>query len=180
MPSSSNPDATATLRTLWLAAGLPEAALAQVHLPGSQPVLPSSFAVATAAQASLGAAAAAAAELWHLRTGQRQSVQVDRAHAALECTGHFSLDGRVPALWDKLSGLYACGSAAGEGGWVRIHANFAHHRDAALRLLGLPPGDATPRSVVASALLGWSALDFEQSAADTGGVVAAVRSFAQW
>ena len=180
MPSSSNPDATATLRTLWLAAGLPEAALAQVHLPGSQPVLPSSFAVATAAQASLGAAAAAAAELWHLRTGQRQSVQVDRAHAALECTGHFSLDGRVPALWDKLSGLYACGSAAGEGGWVRIHANFAHHRDAALRLLGLPPGDATPRSVVASALLGWSALDFEQSAADAGGVVAAVRSFAQW
>ena len=180
MSSSSNPDALAALRPLWQAAGLPETVLSQIQLPGQQPVMPSSFAVATAAQASMGAAAGAAAALWQLRTGQCQSVQVDRAHAALECTGYFSLDGRVPALWDKLSGLYACAGAAGEGGWVRIHANFAHHRDIALQVLGLPPGDATPRSAVAGALQGWSALDFEQAAANAGGVVAAVRSFAQW
>ncbi len=180
MISSSNPDASAALRRLWQAAGLPEAALSQIQLPGQQPVMPSSFAVATAAQASLGAAAGAAAALWQLRTGQRQSVQVDRAHAALECTGYFSLDGRVPAMWDKLSGLYACGGAAGEGGWVRIHANFAHHRDIALQVLGLPPSDATPRSAVASALQGGSALDFEQAVTTAGGVVAAVRSFEQW
>ena len=183
MSLSPNPHAHAVLRALWQAAQLPAAALSSVQLtggPGDPPVMPSSFAVATAAQASLGAAAAAAAELWHLRSGQHQTVRVDRSHAALECTAHFSLDGKVPALWDKLSGLYACGGAAGEGGWVRIHANFAHHRDIALRLLGLPPGDATPRSAVASALQVWSALDFEQAAADAGGVVAAARSFAQW
>ena len=183
MSLSPNPHAHAVLRALWQAAELPEAALSRVQLtggPGEPPVMPSSFAVATAAQASLGAAAAAAAELWHLRSGQRQAVQIDRAHAALECTAHFSLDGRIPALWDKLSGLYACGGAAGEGGWVRIHANFAHHRDTALQLLGLPPGDATPRSAVASALQAWSALDFEQAVAAAGGVAAAARSFAQW
>jgi hypothetical protein len=178
-PSSPHPSAEA-LAALWNAAGLPAAALDQVQLTGSQAVLPSSFDVATAAQASLGAAAAAAAELWHLRTGQRQAVRVEREHAALECTGHFALDGQVPALWDKLSGLYPCGGAAGEGGWLRIHANFAHHRDGALRLLGLPAGEATPREAVAQALQHWSAFDFEQAAADAGLVVAAARSFAQW
>ena len=58
----------------------------------------SSFDVATAAQASLGAAAAAAAALWHLRTGQQQAVQVDRTQAALECTGYFALDAQLPAI----------------------------------------------------------------------------------
>ena len=97
-----------------------------------------------------------------------------------ECTGYFALDGRVPELWDKLSGLYPCGGAAGKGSWVRIHANFSHHRDGALRLLGLPSGEATEREAVAQALQTWSALDFEQAAADAGLVVAAARSFAEW
>jgi hypothetical protein len=143
-------------------------------------VLPSSFAVATAAQASLGAAALAAAELWQLRTGQRQRVRVARDAAAIECTGWFSLDGRVPDVWDKLSGIYRCGEAVAAPGWVRIHANFAHHRDGALRLLGLPSGAETPREAVARALRNWPAEAFEQAAADAGLVVAAARSFAQW
>ena len=176
------PAATA-LAALWQLAALPTEALAHADVAGYQPVLPSSFDVATAAQASLGAAALAAAELWHLRTGQRQQVSVDRAHAALECIGHFALDGRVPDLWDKLSGLYPCGAAVGSPGFVRIHANFAHHRDGALRLLGLLGpniGADTTREQVKLALRAWSAEAFEQAAADAGLVVAAARSFAQW
>ena len=176
---SADPSAHA-LAALWAAAGLPAEALAHIDVPGNHPVLPSSFAVATAAQASLGAAALAAAELWQLRTGQRQAVQVDRAHATLECSSWLSIGGRVPELWDKLSGLYACGEAIGRPGWVRIHANFAHHRDGALQLLGLPAGPDTPRDAVAQALRGWAADSFEQAAADAGLVVAAARSFAQW
>lgn len=179
LPPADTPSGAA-LAALWQTAGLPESALPLVQLPGSQPVLPSSFDVATAAQASLGSAAAAAAALWHLRTGQHQRVLVDRVHAALECSGYFELDGRVPDLWDKISGLYPCGSAVGEDGWVRIHANFAHHRDGALHLLGLPPGGDTDREAVIQALRGWSAPAFEQAAADAGLVVAAARSFAQW
>ncbi|MBC7726630.1 MAG: hypothetical protein H7242_03285, partial [Microbacteriaceae bacterium] len=157
-PADHVPDApaAAALAALWQLAGLPAEALAHAEVGGRQPVLPSSFDVATAAHASLGAAALAAAELWHLRTGQRQQVAVGRAHAAMECTGHFALDGRVPALWDKLSGLYPCGAAAGTPGFVRIHANFAHHRDGALRLLGLPTGDGTTREQGTAALKGWS------------------------
>ena len=51
---------SATLRQLWLDAQLPAAALGFAHLSGSDPVLPSSFAVGTAAQASLAADANAA------------------------------------------------------------------------------------------------------------------------
>ena len=138
MPSASAAHpAELVLASLWRAAGLPDAALADVSLPGKDPVLPTSFQVATAAQASLGAVALAAVQLWHHRTGQRQQVRVNRAHAALECSAHFSIDGHTPDLWDTLSGLYPCGSAAGQPGFVRIHANFAHHRNVALQVLGL-------------------------------------------
>jgi hypothetical protein len=152
-----------------------DAAGCSLHLPGSDPVLPSSFCLATAAQASIGAAALTAAEIGVQRGGPRQALTVDATAAALEGTGWFSVDGVAPDLWDPLSGLYRCGS-----GQVRIHANFAHHRDAALRLLGLPTGDATPRAEVQAALADWQAEDVETALIQAGGVGAALRSFAQW
>ncbi|WP_332823704.1 CoA transferase [Ramlibacter sp.] len=162
------------LAGLWQLAGLPGEALACADLTGSDPVFPSSFAVATAAQATIAAAALAACEVGHLRGTPRQRVAVDAAHAACECLGWFSIDGRVPELWDKFSGLYRA-----RDGWVRIHANFRHHRDGALRLLGLDPATAQ-RSDAEQAMLAWSALDFEEAAAQAGLVAAAARSFAQW
>ncbi|KAG1186610.1 hypothetical protein G6F35_014615 [Rhizopus arrhizus] len=84
----------------------------------------------------MAAAALAAAELWHLRGGTRQQVSVDMLHAAQECRSHFKINGVTPNPWDPVSGVYRCG----DGGWVRIHANFAHHRDGALALLGCPTG----------------------------------------
>jgi crotonobetainyl-CoA:carnitine CoA-transferase CaiB-like acyl-CoA transferase len=173
------PSPADVLRTLWGEVGLPVDALAQVALPGREPVLATSFAVATALQASLGAAALAAAALGHARGGVQQRLGVDARDVVLEASGRFTLDGRAPKVWDKLSGLYACGGS-GAPGWVRIHANFAHHRDGVLRLLGLPPGEQTERAEVLAALRDWHGEDFEQAAADAGLVVAAVRSFDQW
>jgi CoA-transferase family III len=171
----------AALRQLWRAAGLDEGALQRVFLSGGEPVLPSSFAVGTAAQVSIAAAALAATELGRLRNGVVQDVAVDMRHAALECCSWFRLDGRVPPMWDKLSALYPCGDDRGAAGWVRIHANFAHHRDGALRLLGLPEGNVgNEQADLRRALRGWSALDFERAAADAGLVVAALRSFDEW
>jgi crotonobetainyl-CoA:carnitine CoA-transferase CaiB-like acyl-CoA transferase len=164
----------AALRELWQLARLSEEALRHAQLTGADPVFPSSFAVGTAAQVTIAAAALAACELGHLRGAPRQGVAVDMTHAAVECLGWFSLDGRVPDLWDRFSGLYPCAD-----GWVRIHANFSHHREGALRLLGLDPASAE-RTHAEHALRRWRALDFEQAAADRGLVVAALRSFGQW
>ena len=172
--------AETALAALWHGAGLPAQALAWAALPGRGQVLPASFDVATAAQAGIGAAALAAAWLWHLRTGQAQQVRVDRAHATLECQATFTLDGHALDLWDKLSGLYPCGAAVGQPGWVRVHANFAHHRDIALQVLGLPTGPDVERDAVTQALQTWAAPAFEQAVADAGGVVAAARSLADW
>jgi hypothetical protein len=173
-------DTAAALRTLWQAAELDPAALARVSLPGAEPALPSSFAVGTAAQAATAAGALAATEVGRLRNGLAQQLTVDMRHAALECCTHFLIDGQPLALWDKLAGLYPCGSDDGAAGWVRIHTNFAHHRDGALRLLGLPTDGRTEPADVRQALQGWQALDFEQAAADAGLVVAALRRFDEW
>lgn len=159
---------------LWQLAELPAQALPFATLTGADPVHPSSFPIGAAAQATIAAAALAACELGHQRGSPRQQVTVDMAHAAAECTGWFSLDGRVPALWDAFSGLYRA-----RDGWVRLHANFQHHREGALRLLGLVPATAE-RKDAEQEMLAWDALDFEAAAAQAGLVASALRSFAQW
>ena len=178
--SSKSLPPDAVLAQLWREAKLPEAALEQVELAGSAPGIRSSFAVGDAAQASLAASALAAAEIRHLRGHGRQHVRVDRAHALAECACWFSIDGATPPSWDKISGLYPCGDAVGAPGWVRIHANFAHHRDGALRLLGCATGPATEREAVQAALRHWAAETFETAAAEAGLVVAALRSVDEW
>ncbi len=170
----TTPKPTQVLADLWRWGALPPDALPNAVVTGNDPVMPSSFAVGTAAQTSIAAAALAACELGHLRGQSRQQVQVDMTHAALECTGWFKLNGQSPPMWDQFSGLYRCAD-----GWVRIHTNFAHHRDGALRLMGLSPDSAT-RVQAEQAMLTRGALEFEQAAAQAGLVVAALRDFAAW
>ena len=167
-------DPNAILASLWALSGLSPQALCHVNLQGADPVFPSSFAVGTAAQTSIAAAGTAACELGHVRGQPRQTIGVDMAHAALECEGWFSINGQAIDPWDSFSGLYACAD-----GWVRVHANFTHHRDGALALLGLSSATAK-REDAQRALRSWKALDFEQAAADRGLVVSALRSFAEW
>ncbi len=163
------------LAALWHQAGLPAEALDHVDLSGAEPVLPSSFAVGTAAQASIAAAALAAAELAVLRTGRRQRLAVDMRHAAVEFRSerYVRRDGRpTPEIWDKIAGAYPCG----DGRWVRLHTNFPHHRDGVLELLRC----AYERDAVRRALGSWTADAFETAAAENGLVVAAMRSFLEW
>ena len=162
------------LRALWSAAGLPESALGQVLLTGSDPVLPSGFAVGMAARSSIAASALSAAHLHALRGGAAQRVSVDMRHAAVEFRSerHLRVDGaQPPELWDPLAGLYPCAD-----GFVRLHTNFPHHRAGVLRILGC---EAT-RPAVACALLDWTAEGFETAAAEAGIVGAAARRFEDW
>ncbi len=159
---------------LWRGAGLEEGALGWLRLTGRDPVLPSSFAVGTAAQASLSVAGLAAASLWRLRGGQAQDVGVDMHDAAAEFSSErlFRVDGQAPAdPWDKIAGLYPT-----TDGWVRLHTNFPHHRDGVLRLLGC----GNDRDAVTAALAGWRAEAFEDAAAVAGMCVTALRTTEQW
>jgi hypothetical protein len=126
-----------------------------------------------------------------LAGGPTQELTIDLQAVLRESSSRYTLDGKTLSIWDKLSGLYPCGADAAadasadapggpQPGHVRIHANFAHHRDGALALLGLPTGPETGRAAVAQALRGWSAEAFETAAAQRGLVVAAVRSPQEW
>jgi crotonobetainyl-CoA:carnitine CoA-transferase CaiB-like acyl-CoA transferase len=163
------------LADIWCRAGMPQDALSSVALTGAEPVLPSTFAVGTAAQATIAAASLAAAEVWRLRTGRRQRVSVPMRDAGIEFRSerYLRIDGKPASeLWDKIAGLYRCG----DGRWVRLHTNFPHHRDGVLKLLGC----AHDRAAVQRALDDWKADAFEEAAAQAGLVVTTTRSFAEW
>jgi crotonobetainyl-CoA:carnitine CoA-transferase CaiB-like acyl-CoA transferase len=166
--------AAEAVAALWRGAGLPEEALGWLRLTGRDPVLPSSFAVGTAAQASLAASGLAAAAYWRLRGGTAQDVSVDMHAAAAEFISErlLRIDGNLPPdPWDPIAGVYATGD-----GHVRIHTNFPHHRDGVLGLLGC----ANDKPSVAAALAGWSAGAFEDEAAARGLCVTALRTTAEW
>ena len=171
------PETTArsALAALSRHVGQPETALEALTLTGREPVLPSSFAIGTAAQASIAASALAAAELWRLRTGRSQQVGVDMRDATIEFRSEHYLrlaTSKRSEVWDKIAGLYRCG----DGRWVRLHTNFPHHRDGMLKLLGC---DYT-REAVQRALDAREGERFETAAAEAGLVATMTRSFAEW
>jgi crotonobetainyl-CoA:carnitine CoA-transferase CaiB-like acyl-CoA transferase len=144
-------------------------------LIGAEPVLPSSFAVGTAAQATIAASALAANELWRHRSGQRQQVSVDMRDAGIEFRGerYLRVDGAPPHEHrDRTVGLYR----TRDNRWIRLHTNLPHHRAATLKLLG----SDYDRASVQRAIDRWDAFDLEDAAARAGLVVTATRSFAEW
>ncbi len=171
----STPDPKAVLSGVMRASGLGDAAMSDVELTGSEPALPSSFAVGTAAQATIAAAALAAADVWRRRTGRRQRVGVDMRNAAIEFRSerYVRVDGTVPAAYRGPSaGLFRCG----DGRWVRLHTNLPHHRRGVLALLRCND----ERHAVQRALDDWQGEAFETAAAQAGLAVTACRTFAEW
>lgn len=163
------------LRTLWEEHQLDGDALNRVNLTGSEPVFPTSFAVGTAAQVSIASAAMMAAEIGSQRGLSKQTISVDMLEAAIECTGLFTIDGKTPPNFAELSGLYQC-----KDGWLRLHANFDHHRDAGLAALGLAKGPETSRKSAETESLKWNAEQLEAAILEKGGACAEVRTFDEW
>lgn len=163
-------DITAALLDL---AGL-DSRMERLALTGAEPVLPSSFRVDAAAQASIAASAMAAAAIWRRRSGRSQDVAVDMRAAAAEFRSehHVRIDGARPGeTWDAIAGIYPTAD-----GFVRLHTNFPHHRAGVVALLGC----ADTREAVAAALLAREAEPFEGEATAAGLCVAALRSFSAW
>src|SRR5450432_2923347 len=163
------------LSQLWICAGGEVAALDAVTLTGEEAQLPSSFRVAAAAQASIAATGLAAAQIWKLRSGQRQNVAVDMRHAVVECRSerYLRVDGKPPPpTWDAIAGIYKTRDQR----FVRLHTNFPHHRAAVCKVLNCK----AERDEVQAALMQWDAEAFETAAYAAGGVVAMMRSHQEW
>jgi crotonobetainyl-CoA:carnitine CoA-transferase CaiB-like acyl-CoA transferase len=162
------------LSDIWTSAGGEASALDALTLTGDEPQLPSSFRVAAAAQVSVAATALAAARIWKMRSGQAQDVTVDMRHAVVECRSerYLRVDGKPPPpAWDAIAGVYKT-----RDGFVRLHTNFPHHRDAVCKVLNCKP----ERDAVQAALMQWDGEAFETAAYTSGCVVAFMRSHEQW
>ena len=162
------------LSDIWTSAGGEASALDALTLTGDEPQLPSSFRVAAAAQVSVAATALAAAEIWKMSSGEAQDVAVDMRHAVVECRSerYLRVDGKPPPpAWDAIAGVYKT-----RDGFVRLHTNFPHHRDAVCKVLNCKP----ERDAVQAALMQWDGEAFETAAYTSGCVVAFMRSHDQW
>ncbi len=83
------------------------------------------------------------------------------------------VDGKPPGpAWDVIAGVYQTRDRR----FLRLHTNFRHHRDAVCKVLNCKP----ERDEVQAALLRWDAEAFETAAYAAGGVVAMMRSHAEW
>lgn len=147
----------------------------EAEIAGADPVLRTPYRVGTAGAAALAAVGIAAAELWFLRTGRRQTVSVDlrAAVASLKSGAYLRINGKPPAaVWDPFSQFFV----VRDGRWVRFHCNYPPHRAAALRVLGVGEDQEAARRAAAS----WEGLALEEAIHAAGGCAALVRGAEEW
>ncbi|KAF8955300.1 CoA-transferase family III domain-containing protein [Flammula alnicola] len=171
------------LKSIWISNGLPERFISHLKLTGNQDAVgPSSFRLGLAAQISIGLAGLSAAYVHYLRTGVEQDVTVDARHAVLSFHSEawYTVDDAVPSgeIWDNIAGLYQ----TKEGGWVRIHTNFPHHRAGVLDVLNISetPDSRATKPDVARAILTWDGQALEEECAKRGMCVFKLRTFEEW
>ncbi|UIN19290.1 CoA transferase [Herbaspirillum frisingense] len=173
----TQPDITpahAMLAEIWSALGGPAAALETVTL-SAEGALPSVFATSDLAQASVAAAGMAVAQWIHSSGAPLPPVQCDRRLASMWFASSLRPQGwQGPSLWDSVAGDYRA-----LDGWIRLHTNAAHHRAAALAVLGLDPLQAD-REDVARQVARWHSAELETAVVGNGGCAAEMRSQAQW
>jgi len=134
--------------------------------------LTSSYPVSDLAAASVATAADALLDLLAALGWPVPPAQVSRPLAdawfGLAVTGV----GWSPSpAWDVVAGDYL-----GTDGWVRLHTNAAHHRRAALRVLGVE----ADRAAVVAAVAGWPVEELQEAVVAAGGCAAALRAPAEW
>ncbi|WP_223199347.1 CoA transferase [Solihabitans fulvus] len=165
---------TAALRELWHDTTGTPLDRAGVVIDGDDPVLPSRYRVGVLAAAAVAATATAAARLLRARGGAPDPVRlsVREAAAAFHTERCLRVDGAPPRdLWAALSGNYRAAD-----GWVRLHCNYPHHRDAVLAALAV----ADSRDAVAEAVSRRTAEDVEAAVLAAGGAAGALRRRADW
>ena len=154
------------LKEIWGSAQGKPSSLEQLSFVGSGS-LPSYFAVSELAAASMGTAGLALAELTH-----NLEVTTDRRLASLWFNKTIA-----PIDW-KIPSEPALGPADYQtrDGWIRLHTNAPHHRDAALRVLDAPAN----RNDVAAAVATWDATELESAMVANGACAAQMHSWDAW
>jgi crotonobetainyl-CoA:carnitine CoA-transferase CaiB-like acyl-CoA transferase len=144
------------------------------RINGADPVLHTRYRVGELGAAAQAAIGTAAAELWQLRTGRRQQVEVDLRHAAISLRGnrYFRFNGQILREHNSVHGFFRTGDER----WIFLHCNFPNLRDRALRVLDVPAEHAA----VARACQAWGAPALEDEIFTAGGCAGWVRTPQEW
>jgi crotonobetainyl-CoA:carnitine CoA-transferase CaiB-like acyl-CoA transferase len=162
---------SAMLSEIWGAAAGGADALDRVDRTGAGAIA-SVFAVTDLAAASVAAAGLAVSEWVAARGGAKPRVSVDRRLASFWFGFSLRPQGwSPPPPWDPIAGDYATAD-----GWIRLHTNAPHHRDAALKALDVGADKAS----VAEAVARWSGDALESAIVAKGGCAARMRSIDEW
>ncbi len=161
---------------LWTTLGGVASALDRLTLNARTGYLPSVYDVEGLAIATVSAATLAVAELDAARSGKAEidAVEVDsleacaafRSEALLRPVGW-----ELPNPWDSVAGDYLA-----KDRWIRLHTNYPYHREATLRVLGVP----ADRVLVAEAVAQWQASELERRVVQEGGCAATMYSEGEW
>jgi hypothetical protein len=163
------------LSEAWRDLGGDPLLLSSVRMTGPWGTLPARLPVTALAQATVGAASAAAIELAAIRQHPGLTAIVDTRATAVAFTSerHLRLGGQPQVAMDPLSRFWPVAD-----GWVRSHGNYPHHREGLLRALGIA-ATATP-DVVGKALSQHPAAEVEQMVTEQGGLAVTVREPEEW
>jgi len=153
------------------------APLALPQFEGGEAVVPTPFRAATAAAASLGLAAAAAAEIWRFRGGEKQAIAVDLGAAAASLVAHRLLRRNgapvQPYTHDpRTTGFFH----TADGRWIYLHGGFPHLVRGTLELLNAKNDEGSVVEGVAK----WQSLALEDAMAFLGLTGAVARSEEEW
>lgn len=158
------------LEAMAIALELPHQAGARVGFVGKDR-LPSCWPVSDLAAASIAAAATAVSDLVGLRAPS-PPVSVSYRSASLWFGWSIQpVNWQMPDPWDAIAGDYAA-----RDGWIKIHTNAPHHRQAALAVLKCEP----TREAVARRVEQRDGEEWEDAIVAAGGCAARLRSAEQW
>lgn len=147
-----------------------------VRITGRDPVLACRFPLGEAAAAALAACGLVASDLWELRTGRRQAVEVDVRAAAASLLSFLYLRRSAGEPLERLPHATTALYRGRDGRWIHLHGGFPHLRDGTLRVLGC--ADDAPS--LAAAVARRDAGELEDALAEAGMCGAMVRSAPEW
>ncbi len=151
-----------------------ETDLAALRVTGPGAVLRSRFDVTTLAAGSVAVATISAARLLAVRRDSavpRVTVDTRAACAAFAAERLFTPIGWPrPQLWDPIAGNYRTSDS-----WIRLHTNYAYHREIVEHVL-----DGRDSDAIATAAASWKATELEAAIVDAGGCAAVMQNRETW
>jgi len=172
-------DPDAILQSVLAGVGLDTGACTSVDFEGKDPILKSPWPLATMGGVALMSKAVAAADLWHVRTGEKQTLKLDLRKVPHRLCPFYD------AKWELLNG-YAPGlphdpanpfwptrmHPTRDGRWIQLFNVYPKAKHQALAVLNC----ADNHEAIAAVTRRWDAADLEQAANGQGLQATMVRS----